>query len=133
MIEVLGSHPSGPAISKLVQELAEEALAMGDLHELKVFWYYDDTLDRTAKDVLYETEEFDVWFENYFSDNEKYWDDSYIVVYSDTVPGRDELRFHVVLGSDMPVYALCVNKKTRQAQWYLQETPTANKLAEKRK
>lgn len=133
MIEINGSHPHGEAINRLVANLAEEALTMGDIEQMKVFWYYDDELDRTARDVLFEPGEFDVWFEKYYADNQQYWDASYVVVYSDTVPGRDELRFHVVLGSDMPVYALCVNRKTGQAQWYLQETDTATRMAEKRK
>lgn len=102
---------------------------MGDIDQMKVIWYLDDGLQQTARDVLFESTPFEEWFDPYFEDNAKYWDDSYVVVFSDTVPGRDELRFHVVLGEDMPVYALCVNRKTRQAQWYLQETPTARRLA----
>lgn len=132
MIEVIGSPPYGPEISKLVQDLAEKALYIGDTEKLKIFWYYDDDLDQQARDFLYDPDEFDVWFEKYYIDNKKYWDDSYLIVYSDTVSGRDELRFHVVLGSDMPVYALCLNHNTGEAQWYLQETATARKLAAKR-
>ena len=129
MIEVTGSPPYPEDLARRVVALAEEALGLGDTDQMKVVWYLDDQLDQTARDVLFEPGEFDAWFDPYFEDNVKYWDDSYVVVFSDTIPGRDELRFHVVLGEDMPVYALCVNRKTRRAQWYLQETPIARRLA----
>jgi hypothetical protein len=129
VIEVIGGSPLDPAIAALVKDLAEEALEMGDIDQLKVFWYFDDDLDRTAKDVLFESAPFEEWFPKYLEDNDKYWHASYVVVYSDQIPGRDELRFHVVLGEDHPTYALCVNRKTRKAQWYLQETPQAATLA----
>jgi hypothetical protein len=133
MLEITGTPPYAEDICALVVRIAEEALEMGDIDQLKVFWYFDDGLDQTARDVLFQAEPFDVWFEPYFSDNAKYWHASRLIVYSDTVEGRDELRFHVVLGDDLPVYALCVNRTTRQAQWYLQETPVASALAAKRK
>lgn len=129
MIEVTGSPPYPDDVASRVIALAEEALEMGDIDQMKVVWCLDDQLEITSRDVLFQSKPFDEWFELYYADNSKYWDDSYVVVYSDTVPGRDELRFHVVLGEDMPVYALCVNRKTRMAQWYLQETPTARRLA----
>ena len=131
VIEFPANSPHDSDLTELVQGIALDTINH-DVPEMKIFFYVDDELAIFETDPLIPREDqriFSEWFPDYYAGHRTLWEESHVVVYSDTIEGRDEVRYHVVIGEDLPVYALCINRKTGQSAWYLQETTTARDLA----
>lgn len=130
VIEFPADSPHDADVTKLVEGIARDTYSI-DTPSLKVFTYVDDGLAIFETDALEESGFFSEWFGGYYEGHRTLWEESHIVVFSETIEGLDQVRYHVVLGQDFPVYALCVNRTTGEAQWYLQETPAAQVLSSK--
>lgn len=132
-IEFPSTSPHGPEITALVQDIAADTYSL-DVPRMKIFFYVDGELEVVERDAFMPVSDaqFSDWFPDYYAGHRTAYTEAHLVVYSDTIEGLDQVRYHVVVGKDHPVYALCVDRKTGQSVWYLQETTTARDLASRK-